>query len=196
MEERCESKERFGKEDGGTAARNRVLEDFIRRSGEMMLGMAVTLAGDREEARELVQETLYRVARTWSRYEGRRPLEAWFYAIMRNAFIDGKRRKANRDGLSLDAPLSDWPDLDLADVLAADEESVLDAMLRAETTAAVRRALERLQRKHREVLMVCDLGGADYAEAARTLGLPMGTVRSRVFRARQALRGRLAGLVG
>ncbi len=105
MKKHCESKKRFGKEGTAKAARNEILESFLRDSGGKAYSFAHSLAGNEAEAHELVQERLYRVARAWDRYEQSKPLEAWFFTVLRNAFIDSRRRIERKSAVSLDRPL-------------------------------------------------------------------------------------------
>jgi len=191
MEKHCDSGKRFGKEDGGTTAKNKVLESFIRESGRRAYQVAYNLAGNREEAGELVQETLYRAARNWDQYRDDRPLDGWFFTILRNVFLDSRRNIARRRTVSLDTPFDGEEGDCLADMVAAHDESALRKLERAETAATVRQALSRLDKKYQAVLKLCDLEGTDYDNSARALGLPLGTLRSRLSRARQALRVQL-----
>lgn len=195
MEKHCESGKRFGKEDGGTAAKNEVLESFIRESGKRAYQVAYNMAGNREEAKELVQETLYRAARHLGRYQTDKPLDRWFFAILRNTFLDGRRRLRRRRVVSLDAPVDGTEGDCLADFVGAEEESAFRGLERAETAANVRLALSRLDPKYQAVLRLCDMGGTNYDESARRLGLPPGTLRSRLSRARQAFRVQMTQVV-
>lgn len=188
MEKHCESKKRFGKEGTATAARNEILESFMRDSGGKAYAFAHGLVGNHEDASELVQETLYRVARAWDRYEQSKPLEAWFFVVLRNAFIDSRRRVERKSGVSLDRPLDGEEGITWAEVLPDDSESIQVRLEREESAKSVRRALKGLKKNLRSALTLCDLQGERYDAIARSLGVSIGTVRSRVFRARQTLR--------
>ena len=185
MEKHCDSERRFGKE--GTAARNEVLEEFLRKSGERAYQYAYRLSGNCDEAHELVQDAMYRVTRAWDRYKTRKSLHCWFFVILRNAFKDSRRRHGARGSLSFDLPLEGTEGDSLADVIP-DTESLPAGLEREETVSRVRGALAALTPEHRTILKLCDMDGKGYDDIARTLGVPMGTVRSRIFRARQALR--------
>ena len=188
MEKHCESKKRFGKEGTATAARNEILESFMRDSGGKAYAFAHKLVGNREEASELVQETLYRVARAWDRYEVSKPMDAWFFAVLRNAFIDSRRRAERKRGVSLDRSLDGEDGSTWAEVLPDGSESIQIRMEREESAQSVRRALKGLNKNLRTALTLGDLQGEPYDVIARSLGVSIGTVRSRVFRARQVLR--------
>lgn len=188
MEKHCESKKRFGKEGMATAARNEILESFMRDSSGKAYAFAHSLAGNHEDARELVQEALYRVARTWDGYQHSKPLEAWFFVVLRNAFIDSRRRVERKSGVSLDRPLDGDDGGTLAELLPDRAESILARLEREESAKTVRRALKGMKKNLRAVLTLCDMQGERYDAIARSLGVSAGTVRSRIFRARQALR--------
>ncbi len=188
MKKHCESEKRFGKEDGGTEARNEILESFIRDSGQKAYQVAYSHSGNCEDANELVQDALYRVARAWDKYEVSKPLDAWFFTILRNAFMDSRKRFERRNGVSLDRPLDEDGGGSYADLLADSAESIPQSLERKETVNTVRRALEGMRRQERAVLKLCDMDGRTYDDIARSLGVPAGTVRSRIFRARQTLR--------
>ncbi|MEK7743574.1 MAG: sigma-70 family RNA polymerase sigma factor [Elusimicrobiota bacterium] len=188
MKKHCESKKRFGKEGTATAARNEILESFMRDSGSKAYAFAHGLVGNRDDASELVQETLYRVARAWDRYEESKPLEAWFFVVLRNAFIDSTRRVERKRGVSLDRPLDGEDGSTLAELLPDQSESIQARLEREESAKTVRRALRGKRKNLRAALTLCDMKGERYDAIARSLGVSMGTVRSRIFRARQALR--------
>jgi RNA polymerase sigma-70 factor (ECF subfamily) len=189
MEKHCESKKRFGKEENGEAARQEILEGLIRDSGEKAYQFAYSLAGNCDEAHDLVQEALYRVMQAWKRYEAGKPLETWFMSILRNAFIDGRRSYERKHAVSLDCPIDADDRSGYADVIADKAESIPTSLERKETASLARRALGRMSQEQREVLTLCDMDGLRYEEVATALRIPEGTVRSRVFRARQTFRG-------
>ena len=192
MEKTCESKKRFGKEGNGTAARNMLLESFIRDTGDKAYHFAYDLSGNYDEARELVQETCYRVTRAWESFEPSKPVGSWFFTVLRNAFLDSRRRYDRRKVVSLDVPLDDEDRASFDEVVPDGAEGIPESLERAEAVRTVRLALKELTQEHQAVLELCDMGGLAYDEVARRLGVSLGTVRSRIFRARAALRGQLA----
>jgi RNA polymerase sigma-70 factor (ECF subfamily) len=146
---------------------------------------AAKLCGNTEEARELVQEAYYRALR-FGAYVVQKRFRSWLTVILKNAFFDARRRAASHDVSLYDpAPESEDP---LAEVLP-DLSSPLGAALeREEARRMVRLALAALPEHHREVVELCDMAGLGYESAARQLGIQVGTVRSRLFRARATLR--------
>jgi RNA polymerase sigma-70 factor (ECF subfamily) len=166
------------------------LEDFIRDGEGWALEAAYRLSCDREEARELVQETLFRIVRAWDTFDGSRPLEAWFLAILRNLFYDTRRAYSRKRTISLDGigENDDGDQVSLHDAIAAVEQSAFDRLAVTEEQEAVKRTLRQLRKDHRKVLKACDLEGMKYREAAARFGIPVGTLRSRLSRARAAFR--------
>lgn len=167
------------------------LERFVDEFGDRAYRFAYGLCGNEPDARELVQDAFVRIFDRAHQYDRTQSLESWFLTVLKNIFRDGTRRWERRRGLSLDFPVGE-DGLTVADGLADEREEALSARLeREESAGLVRRALESLRPEWRAVLALVDVEGMPYEEAARALGWPLGTVRSRVSRARAALRARL-----
>ena len=165
-----------------------MIERFVEDYADRGFQFALHLCGNVEEAKELVQEAFVRAIDKWETYDSTQPLENWFLTILRNLYFDGLRRYERRHGLSLDAP---HPDSGRAfsEVLAdRAEEPLLVRLERQEASEAVLAALERLSPEHRAVLTLGDMEGLGYEELASVLDCPLGTVRSRLFRARAAFK--------
>jgi RNA polymerase sigma-70 factor (ECF subfamily) len=166
------------------------LERFVDEFGDHAYSFAFSLAGNEPDARELVQEAFVRIFDRADRYDAAQSLESWFLTVMKNLFLDGTRSWDRKRGVSLDEPMGDGTTI--ADSLAdAREEALLDRLERTEDAERVHRALARLKPEWRGVLMMIDVNGMGYEDAAEALDWPLGTVRSRVSRARAALRARL-----
>ncbi len=141
---------------------------------------ARALTGERFRADDLVQDTLERAISKWALWRPGTDLRAWTFTIMHNVFVNQVKRSANA-GETLD------PDAGL------DTE---DSSARADTLAAlsaINHALQQLSDEQREVLLLVTLEGFSYDEAAHTLGMPIGTVMSRLSRARVRLGELLEG---
>ncbi|MFT3986320.1 sigma-70 family RNA polymerase sigma factor [Aestuariivirga sp.] len=137
---------------------------------------ARALAGDAALADDLVQDCIERAIVKGHLYDPARPLRAWLYAVLRNLFISGLRHQSR----SMVVKTVD----DLADgegAVAPEQEHRLSASLVAE-------ALERLPAQHREVIVLVGLEEMSYRDAAEIIGVPVGTIMSRLARARSALR--------
>lgn len=167
------------------------LERFVAEYSERGYHFAYGLCGNSEEAKELVQEAFFRVFRSWASFDQSQPLETWFLTILRHVYVDSRKRYERRCSVSLDAPLDmDREDsCSLADMLADPrEEAILDRLDRDMMAAEVRRAMDALKSEHRAILNLCDVEGLSYEQIGVVMDCPVGTVRSRINRARAALK--------
>ncbi|MGQ0509942.1 MAG: RNA polymerase sigma factor [Betaproteobacteria bacterium] len=139
---------------------------------------ARALAGDKAAADDLVQDTLERAWAKLHLYRRGTDLRAWMFTVMHNVFVNQLR--AARPGVQLE---DDMPELSRP---ARESESL--------ELRDLDRAIRRLPPEQREVLLLVVLEDMSYDEAARTLGIPIGTVMSRLARAREKLRVMLSGL--
>jgi RNA polymerase sigma-70 factor (ECF subfamily) len=151
--------------------------------------LAINLLGDREEALDLSQEVFLRVFRTIHRFRGQSSLKTWIYRIAinqaRNRHRFWKRRRRS-DQVSLDQHVEAHGEL------ASDLESTPDRLLaQKELATRLRRALDHLPFEQRTVVILREIDGLSYDEIAYSLGLAVGTVKSRLTRGRQALREEL-----
>jgi RNA polymerase sigma-70 factor (ECF subfamily) len=155
---------------------------------------ALALSGNEEDAKELVQEAFAKAMDRIESHDPSLPFEAWFLTILKRIYLDGRRRHERRFGQSLDVPV-DATGLTVAESMADDREmSILERLERQESAKLVRRAMRSLTPDARAVLLMIDLEGLRYEDVARTMDCPLNTVRSRIVRARQALRERLTAL--
>ena len=177
-----------GSKTDGRSKGAKLLEAYLASEGGAIRSYAYGLCRDAVEAQELVQETCYRALRAWDRYDDTRPLGGWMTTILRNAFMDSRRRVERRKGLSLDvAPWRRGNDFN-PDDLVDGSEGVLERLEREESGRKVRNAVSLLKPRHRRVLQLCEVRGLSHGDAARILQVPIGTVRSRLHRARAMLR--------
>lgn len=150
--------------------------------GDFVYTVAYRLTGNHHDAQDLVQEVLLRVRRGLGTY---RPgsIEAWLGRIATNAFLDDVRRQRRRPAVAV----PDLPESTDSGGLAAD-----DALAHEALPDHVTRALRRLPEDYRAAVVLCDVVGLHYDEIAEALGVPVGTVRSRIHRGRALLRRTLA----
>ncbi len=156
---------------------NRMVEDH----GPVLYRMAYRMIGDQHEAEDMVQETFRSVWKSRSRYDPSRGVRAWLVSILRRRVIDRWRKRPPPSPLSGDAS---------PEIGVAGDDPFYD-----EFTDEVQAALDRLQEDLRETLLLVVVGGLTHQEAADLLGIPLGTVLSRVSRARTRLRGYLGAYV-
>ena len=137
----------------------------------------------RDTADDVVQETFLVVLRGVHRYDpDRAPVAGYLFGIARHLVM----KRLARARATLTSPLDDTP-LELYD----EGESVLDELTRREAIDSVRGAVHSLPPAYREVVVLCELEGLDYATAAGVLQCPTGTIRSRLHRARALLTAKL-----
>jgi RNA polymerase sigma-70 factor (ECF subfamily) len=144
--------------------------------------VALRLTGDPSQAGDLVQDTMLKAYRSWRLYRPGTNAKGWLLTILRNTFInDYRRRKLEPVATDLEAvePYAIYRAIETSDPEGAFFSKIVDEK--------VLQAVDALPPDFREVLVLSDMEGLPYAEIAETLGLPIGTVKSRLFRARRLL---------
>ncbi len=156
---------------------------------EPLYNFAHWLTYNREEAEDLVQETYIKALKGFSSFQPGTNFRAWMFRILRNTFL------TSRTGLAakMTVALADEEDEAAVAVTPETPESIF---LRRAGQEAVQRALESLSLPFREVLLLCDLEEMKYSEIAHTLDIPIGTVMSRISRARKAMQQALQAEIG
>jgi RNA polymerase sigma-70 factor (ECF subfamily) len=160
---------------------------------EHLYRIALRLTGSRQAAEDLVQETYLRAFRAWRSYRPGTNLAAWLATIMRNANLDELRRQSRRP---VQEPLDDDGDYYLYNRLAAAGPQPQDEVIARLSGNAIVSALGDLPPNFREVVVLVDVGDFTYADAAGILGIPIGTVMSRLYRGRRLLKRALADQAG
>lgn len=148
-------------------------ETLVREHTRAVYAHAVRFFGSPDVADDVVQEVFIKVYRSLATFDGAAAFSTWLYRVTRNTCLDviraGRHRPVPVDPVDLVIPASG----DLADEVTL--------------SAAIQRAMGSLPPEERDALNAVTLFGMTYAEAGETLGVPAGTVKSRVFRARRAL---------
>jgi len=155
-------------------------EEVARDHGRFMYTVAYRLAGNDEDAQDLVQESLIRVRRGLERYEPG-SLQGWLARIVTNVFLDEVRRRRRRPT----GALPDDPERVLPPSPGADEVST-------QLSDDIQAALAALPEEFRVPVVLCDVADQSYEQIAASLGVPVGTVRSRLHRGRRLLRTMLS----
>ncbi len=159
--------------------------ELLGRSGDRAYNFAYRLTGNEQDAQDLAQEAFLKAFERLDEFDAARSFDAWLGTILHNIFVDGVRRLSHRQTVSMDAGPDETA---LADVLPEKGKAALDGLLGRESEAVVQAALARLEPEMRAALALCDMEGLSYEAAAEAMGCPIGTVRSRLFRAREKLR--------
>ncbi|MGZ4387819.1 MAG: sigma-70 family RNA polymerase sigma factor [Gaiellaceae bacterium] len=173
-------------------ARDRVrFEEEALELSDQVYRVARRLVGSREEAEDLMQETYARAFRSWRQYTPGTNLRAWLLRILTNLNIDRGRRKQRAPETQ---PLEEgdyflYNRLESADGNGpSDEERVIERLSQDDVVDA----LSDVPHDFRDVLVLVDIGDFSYADAAQILDVPIGTVMSRLHRARRILKKNLA----
>ncbi len=148
--------------------------------------------GDEDAAEDLVQETFLRAHRFWHTYERGTNAKSWLFTICRNTFLHRKALVRNQR----ETPASELADarveaLGAGSAFAAQSSDPEEEFFAKLIDDQVVEAIDALPEEFHEVLVLSDLGDLKYAEIAQVLDVPVGTVKSRLFRARKLLQGRL-----
>jgi RNA polymerase sigma-70 factor (ECF subfamily) len=155
-------------------------EEVARTHGRFLYTVAYRLTSNHDDAQDLVQEVLVRVQRGLVTYQPG-SLEGWLSRITTNAFLDEVRRRKRRPA-DLLHDTEAWDRVAPASV-GADEQLAIDQL-----PAHVQEAVRELPDDYRAAVVLCDVVGLPYEEIADSLGVPVGTVRSRIHRGRARLR--------
>ena len=155
------------------------------RQLDALYSFALKLTRVREEAEDLVSDTMVRAFQRWEQYRLGSNIRAWLFTILYHAFVSRKRRVDAREV----QPLEDEEGRELFEPVGeADPEGTFyDSFVDDEVVAAI----QRLPDEYRDAIVMSDLHGLKYAEVAKVLGIPEGTVKSRLFRGRRILQAQL-----
>jgi RNA polymerase sigma-70 factor (ECF subfamily) len=164
------------------AGEPRAFEVLVRTYQHRVFGVAARMLGNTAEAEEVAQEVFLRVHRAIGEFRGEAKLSTWLYTITSRLCLGrlgGRERRVARDGE------------EVLTRLASGEADPAAALERSELEVALHRAIGELPEDRRVVVILRDLEGLAYEEIAAALELPVGTVRSRLHRARMDLKDKL-----
>jgi RNA polymerase sigma-70 factor, ECF subfamily len=157
-------------------------DELVREHADRVYRLAYRLSGDAQDAEDLTQDTFIRVFRSLSNYQPG-TFEGWLHRITTNLFLDMVRR---RNRIRMEALPDDY------DRVPAEGPGPEQAYYDARLDPDLQSALDSLAPEFRAAVVLCDIEGLSYEEIGATLGVKLGTVRSRIHRGRQALREYLA----
>ncbi|MEO8294445.1 MAG: sigma-70 family RNA polymerase sigma factor [Gemmatimonadota bacterium] len=153
---------------------------------DLLYRVGLRYTGEPARAEDLVQDTMLKAYRAWERFQPGTSARAWLLAIMRNTFINLYRRE-KREPISMDLE-----NVDVAPEERRNEETDPEgAFFDKIVDERILRGLDKLPREFKEVMMLSDVEGLPYAEIAQALSIPVGTVKSRLFRARKLMQADL-----
>lgn len=161
--------------------------DLVARHTRKVFSVAYRFLGRVDEAEDVTQDVFVKVYLSLDRYQPQEgSFGSWLSAVARNHVIDHYRRRREEKRRRLEDP-------GVLEVIASKEEGPQRRLERNERVDFVRRGLRALPPDLREPIVLCDLRGLSYDEAATALGIPLGTVKSRINRGRLELAKRLMG---
>jgi RNA polymerase sigma-70 factor (ECF subfamily) len=160
---------------------------LVRRYERGLYSLALRMVRDPEQARDLTQEIFVRVHRSLARYDPVYPFPSWIYRVASNLCIDWIRRR-RIDTVSLDAPLPGGDEDAPAREVEGSAPDPAAELERKERASLLAEALGKLPESHRLVLLLRHQRELSYEEIALALDVPLGTVKARIHRAREAFR--------
>jgi RNA polymerase sigma-70 factor (ECF subfamily) len=166
--------------------------ELVSEHQRMVFQLGLHLLGDQDEALDLSQEVFLRVFRTIGRFRGQSALRTWIYRIVINQARNRQRwwkRRHRAEQVSLDEHLEHYGDFPSP----TDAGSPDRALRRKELASRIWQSLDRLPFDQRTAIILREIDGLSYDEIAFSLGVAIGTVKSRLTRAREALRAQLRG---
>lgn len=150
--------------------------DLLAASYPRVHRCTLGMLGDEQEAREVAQEALLKAWRARESYDPARPFHPWLMTIVRNLCRDTRQRRFHRPYVGVDT-----------ERVVSSAPNALSLLGSHEAQERVRHAMDKLHPDHREILSMRHFEDLSYAEIGELLGVPQGTVMSRLFRARKAL---------
>jgi RNA polymerase sigma-70 factor (ECF subfamily) len=169
--------------------------ELMSRHKSRIFSAAMGLLHNHADAEEITQDTFVRAHRGFARFRGDSSVATWLHRIAvnlaRNRYWYFFRRRRHAT-LSLDASIGDEGDSKFSDLLSTSEPDPAQESSRNEFVSAVETCLERLEPSHRRILTMRTVLDQSYEDIAEALGINVGTVKSRIARARERLRARLA----
>jgi RNA polymerase sigma-70 factor, ECF subfamily len=171
---------------------------LVRRHQKRMINIAYRMLGDYDEACDVVQESFLCAYRAIGKFRGDARFATWLYGIVLNQARSDLRQRAARshhEGASFDDPAQSEEGSPLG-ASPSREESAVERIEKKERDAKVQECIGSLEGEQREVLVLRDIQGFSYEEIGVMLKLPEGTVKSRLFRARSALKDGLIRAFG
>jgi RNA polymerase sigma factor (sigma-70 family) len=143
------------------------------------------LAHNQHDAEDLVQDTYLKALRSFESFEPGTNFRAWIFKILKNTFLTSCSKQEQRTAIPIDIEANSW-------ALPLTSDTAESLLIKRVDINAVLVAIEQLPAIHREVILLCDVEDASYQEIAEILSIPIGTVMSRLARARKALCGLLS----
>jgi len=169
-------------------------DEMVSRYWARIYSMVNQLLRNPQDAEEVTQDAFIRAHRGLSNFRGESAFSTWLYQIAtnlaRNRYWYWWRRKRDQS-VSIDMPMGPDNDTTLAEIIPSPVETPDDITVTQELVSRIGSGMERLNAKHREILVLRNVKNLSYEEISSSLGISVGTVKSRIARARESLRSKL-----
>jgi RNA polymerase sigma-70 factor (ECF subfamily) len=175
------------------AARRASFEEEALPHLDAVYRFALRLAGSSDAAEDLVQETFYRAYRSWDQYTLGTRSKSWLFTICRNVFLRQRERRKRHDEILTETVAAGPPSVSRENPVfaASRDEDPEGDFFKTIVDEEVLSAIDDLQEEYRTAVVLSDLQGLSYAEISEVMEVPVGTVKSRLFRGRQRLQNKL-----
>ncbi|HSL93582.1 MAG TPA: sigma-70 family RNA polymerase sigma factor [Bacillota bacterium] len=171
-------------------------EELVERYQQKVFNIAFRMSGNQEDALDLSQESFLRAYRALHRFKGQSAFSTWLFRIVNNTCIDALRKRKRQPlvVMSTDAAIETEEGEYQIEFPAPESETPEEQAMSKELREQVQLALSRLSEEHRLALVLRDIEGYTYEEIAEMLELNIGTVKSRINRARLAIREQIGSM--
>lgn len=173
-------------------------EDLVKKYQKKMLNIAYRMIGNYEDACEIVQDAFISAYKSIRHFEEKARFSTWLYTIVVNLSrnrLNQLKLQSSREAFSTDDPVH-TDGGELAAELASGEPSVLERLEKIDLQQKIQACIDSLDNEFKEVIILRDMQGFSYDEIGDMLKIPEGTVKSRLFRARETLRDCLKRVIG
>lgn len=165
--------------------------EMIKRHWDRIYGMVHQLLRNQQDAEEVTQDAFIRAHRGLADFRGDAAFSTWLYQIAinlaRNRYWYWWRRRRDKT-ISFDQPVSETNDTPISEIITTELTTPGDVTVTQELVDHIAVGMEKIRAKHREVLILRNVKNMSYEEIAEVLGISVGTVKSRIARARESLR--------
>jgi RNA polymerase sigma-70 factor (ECF subfamily) len=165
-------------------------EELILKHEKIVYNLALRMMNHSEDAMDISQEVFLKAYRSLSNFDERSAFSTWLYRITHNTCIDEIRKRKGKQTYSLEEDLES-EDGSMQRQVADDGDTPEESLMRKEQKSEILRALDTLSEEHKAAIILRDVKGMSYEEIAEILELTLGTVKSRINRARNQLKSEI-----
>lgn len=163
-------------------------EQLVQIYQNKVYGLCYQLTGNYNDSQDLAQEVFIKAYSSIKTFKNQSDFGTWLHRIAVNTWINIQRKRKRRQEVSIDAPLKTEDGEEMAREIPSPEANPLETVESKELNALVNKAIQQLSYEHRAVLVLREIEGYSYEEIAQIMDCSIGTVRSRINRARKAMK--------